>query len=168
VKMHLGWAVALCLIAVFPRHARSSPPVSAAVPPAERAANASSAVEQSLLDAQHSLNAAFTKHDRGYLKDAIADDFAAIDSSGNTYGKGDLLEYGGGGPGEEKGPKPILYEFKVVILNDNAGVVAYNIVLPGSHPRYLHMSNAWVREDGRWKLKFEQATPNLWSAEDLD
>jgi hypothetical protein len=163
--MHIGGAVVLIAVALFPCSASSSPAGSQA----ESAAKGPSALEQSLLEAQHSLNAAMAKHDGGYLRNTLADDFIAIDSSGNTYGKGDLLEYAGGGsPGEEKGPKPTLYDFKVVILNDNAGVVSYNIVLPDNHPRYLHMSNAWARQDGQWKLKFEQATPNLWSAQDLD
>jgi hypothetical protein len=34
--------------------------------------------------------------------------------------------------------------------------------------RYQHMSSVWVMEGGAWKLKFQQATPNEWSANDID
>jgi hypothetical protein len=165
--MRVRLLLVLSVVVLIPGAALSNPQPSMPVPDAQAAATPASALEQGLLEAQHSLIAAMARHDVQYLKSTLADDFIAIDPSGNTYGKGDLLEYSGGAE-EEKGPKPILYDFKVVTLNDSAGVVAYNIVLPHGRPRYLHLSHTWVKQDGQWKLKFEQATPNLWSAEDLD
>jgi hypothetical protein len=61
-----------------------------------------------------------------------------------------------------------LVKLNVVTLNDDSAVVAYNLIVPGEHPRYRHMSDTWARIGGRWKLKFRQITPNLWSANDLD
>ena len=60
------------------------------------------------------------------------------------------------------------YDFHVVKLNDDSAVVAYNLIVPGEHPRYRHMADTWAKIDGQWKLKFRQITPNLWSANDLD
>lgn len=167
--MRVRLSLVLCAVALVAGSASGSPRNSSPVPDAQASAKPSSALEQSLLEAQHSMIAAMTKHDVDYFKNTLADDFVAIDSSGNMYGKGDVLEsMHGGGPEDEKGPKPILYDFKVVTLSDNAGVVAYNVIDPGGRPRYLHMSSAWVKQDGQWKLKFEQSTPNMWSAADFD
>ena len=60
------------------------------------------------------------------------------------------------------------YDFHVVELNDNSAIVAYNLIVPGAHPRYRRMADTWAKIDGQWKLKFAQMTPNLWSAADLD
>jgi hypothetical protein len=60
------------------------------------------------------------------------------------------------------------YDFRVVRLDDQTAVVAYNLIVPGGRPRYCHMADTWAKVDGRWKLKFRQITPNLWSANDLD
>lgn len=167
MRVHLF--VVLLAVALIPGLASSSPRGSSPVADAQTSAKPPSALEQSLLEAQNSIIAAMTKHDVEFFKNTLADDFVAIDSSGNTYGKSDVLEnMRGGGQEEEKGPKPILYDFKVVTLNDNAGVVVYNLVVPDGRPRYLHMSSAWVKQDGQWRLKFEQSTPNMWSAADFD
>jgi hypothetical protein len=60
------------------------------------------------------------------------------------------------------------YDFHVVKLSDDSAVVAYNLIVPGEHPRYRHMADTWAKIGGRWQLKFRQLTPNLWSANDLD
>lgn len=167
--MRVRLSVVLCVVALVAGSASGSPRNSSPVPDAQASAKPSSALEQSLLQAQEFLIVAMREHDVSYFKKTLSDDFVAIDSSGNMYGKGDVLEsMHGGGPEDEKGPKPIVYDFKVVTLNDNAGVVAYNVIDPGGRPRYLHMSSAWVKQDGQWKLKFEQSTPNMWSAADFD
>jgi hypothetical protein len=63
---------------------------------------------------------------------------------------------------------PAAHDFHVVKLNHDSAVVAYNLIVPGEHPRYRHMADTWAKIDGRWKLKFRQITANLWSANDLD
>src|SRR5208337_4550148 len=45
-------------------------------------------------------------------------------------------------------------DFRVVKLTDDSAVVAYNLIVPGEHPRYRHMADTWARIDGQWKLKF--------------
>jgi hypothetical protein len=48
-------------------------------------------------------------------------------------------------------------------------VVTYKAVFPGSElDKYQHLSDSWVKQNGQWKLKFQQSTLNLWSAHDLD
>jgi hypothetical protein len=95
---------------------------------------------------------------------AIADDFQGIEVNGDLYDKSELVESAHDGM-----PKDTrAYDFLVIRLNNDSAVVAYNLIVPGEHPRYRHMADAWAKLDGRWKLKFRQITPNLWSANDLD
>jgi hypothetical protein len=95
---------------------------------------------------------------------AVADDFQGIGTNGDFYDKGDLVE-----SAQETTPKDTrAYDFYVVKLNDDSAVVAYNLIVPGEHPRYRHMADTWAKIAGRWQLKFRQITPNLWSANDLD
>ena len=95
---------------------------------------------------------------------AIADDFHGIATNGDFYDKSEVVESAQAGM-----PKDTrAYDFQVVKLNDDSAVVAYNLIVPGEHPRYRHMADTWARIDGQWKLKFRQITPNLWSANDLD
>jgi len=119
-----------------------------------------SAFDQQLIDQQKQfLQAQATVVDR-----AVADDFQGIGTNGNFYDKSEVVE------SAEKGtPQDTrAYDFHVVKLNDDSAVVAYNLIVPGEHPRYRHMADTWARIDGQWKLKFRQITPNIWSANDLD
>ena len=148
--------------------------VSLTFPLLTRAAYAASAAEsvsvfdQSMITTEKDLLEALEHGDVAYVQNAVADDFVSIGTNGDS---GDKAEMVGAArhpaAPEHKQPKPILYEFKVVQLNDSAAVVTYNAVLPGSNPRYQHISSTWVKQGEQWKLKFEQATPNLWSAMDL-
>jgi len=125
-----------------------------------------SALEQTLISAEKNLLDAFQRGDITYIRNAVDSDFYAIATNGDGYGKADLLEgiptYGG-----QNRTKPILYFLKVVPLNDGAAVVTYDAVFPGQRPRYQHLSDTWVKQGEQWKLKFQQSTPNLWSANDL-
>jgi len=123
-----------------------------------------SAFDQQLIDQQKQfLQAAHTKNLTA-VELAIADDFQGIGTNGDFYDKSEVVE-----TAQQGMPKDTrAYEFHVVKLNDDSAVVAYNLIVPGEHPRYRHMSDIWARIDGRWKLKFRQITPNLWSANDLD
>ena len=121
----------------------------------------------------HQLMDAMDHGDVDAVKAAVADDFVGIGSNGDTDSKSDLLEGTrfaamamAKAPKQEQ--KPMTYFFSVLPLNDSAAVVTYDVVRPGDYPRYLHVSHTWVKEGDSWKLKFEQETPNLWSATDLD
>ena len=128
--------------------------------------NPQSALEQTLINAEKDLLDAFQRGDATYIKSAIDNNFYAIATNGDSYEKADLLE-GMHEDGSRGKSKPILYFFHVVPLNDGAAVVTYDAVFPGQRPRYQHVSDTWVKEGDQWKLKFQQSTPNLWSANDL-
>ncbi len=122
-----------------------------------------SAFDQQLIDQQKQLLQATQSKDGTAVDRAIADDFQGIATNGDFYDKGEVVDSAQTGM-----PKDTrAYDFRVVKLNDDSGVVAYNLIVPGEHPRYRHMADTWARIDGQWKLKFRQITPNLWSANDL-
>jgi hypothetical protein len=123
-----------------------------------------SAFDQQLIDQQKQLLLAGETKNQTAMDRAVANDFEGIEINGDFYGKEELVESAGNGM-----PKNTrAYEFQVVKLTKDSAVVAYNLIVPGEHPRYRHMADTWARIDGQWKLKFRQITPNLWSAADLD
>jgi Domain of unknown function (DUF4440) len=153
------------LLVVVPCFAQSSPAGSQAIASESRHLTP---FAQTLLDTEHAFIAAQGRGDRQYLKNTVADDFVGVDNNGNSSGKADMLEdVEPAKPASDK-EGPILYFFEVVPLNDGAGVVTYDAVRPGDHPRYVHVSHTWVKQGEQWKLKFQQETPNLWSALDTD
>lgn len=153
----------LLVLAALPTLARIDVPVPE-VP--QNPSRPQSALEQTLIDAEKNLIDAIERNDVAYIRNAVSDEFYAIGTNGDSYGKGDLLEGMHADGGKGKG-KRILYFFQVIPLNDGAAVVTYDVVKPGERPRYQHISNTWVRQGDQWKLKFQQSTPNLWSANDL-
>jgi hypothetical protein len=122
------------------------------------------AFDQQLIDRQKQFLQDTQSRNQSAVDGAIADDFEGIETNGDFYDKSDLVE--SKQPGVPRETRA--YDFRVVKLNDDAAVVAYNMIVPGAHPRYRHMADTWARIDGQWKLKFRQITPNLWSANDLD
>jgi hypothetical protein len=123
-----------------------------------------SAFDRQLLDQQQQLLQAAQSKDATAVDRAIADDFQGIATNGDFYDKSDVVD--SVQTGTPKNTRA--YDFRVVKLNDDSAVVAYNLIVPGEHPRYRHMADTWAKIDGQWKLKFRQVTPNLWSANDLD
>src|SRR5208282_2341009 len=123
-----------------------------------------SAFDQQLIAQQKQLLEATQSKNSTAVERAVADDFQGIETNGDFYDKSEVID------AAQKGtPKDTrAYDFHVVKLTDGSAVVAYNLIVPGEHPRYRHMADTWAKIDGRWKLKFRQITPNLWSANDLD
>jgi hypothetical protein len=123
-----------------------------------------SAFEQQLIDQQKQFLQAIQTKQATVVERAVADDFQGIATNGDFYDRSEVVE------SAEKGmPKDTrAYDFRVFKLNDDSAVVAYNLIVPGEHPRYRHMADTWAKIGGQWKLKFRQITPNLWSANDLD
>ncbi len=123
-----------------------------------------SAFDRQLIDRQQQFLQAAQSKDVPAVDRAIADDFQGIATNGDFYDKSEIVESAQAGM-----PKDTrAYDFHVVKLNDESAVVAYNLIVPGEHPRYRHMADTWAKIGGQWKLKFRQITPNLWSANDLD
>lgn len=128
---------------------------------------AGSATEQQFVNLQKAFVEAQERGDAEYVKNSLADDFTQIEPNGDTSGKRDLLK--DIHPEEHPGPSPILYDFKVIELHEGCAVVTYKAVFAGNQlERYQHLSDTWVKQDGKWRLKFQQSTLNLWSAHDLD
>jgi hypothetical protein len=123
-----------------------------------------SAFDQQLIDQQKQFLQATQSKQTTAVDRTIADDFQGIATNGDFYDKSEVVE--SAQKGEPKDTRA--YDFRVVKLNDDSAVVAYNLIAPGEHPRYRHMADTWAKIDGQWKLKFRQITPNLWSANDLD
>jgi hypothetical protein len=123
-----------------------------------------SAFDQQLIDQQKQFLQATQSKNVTVADRVVADDFQGIATNGDFYDKSEVVE------SAQKGqPKDTrAYDFHVVKLNNDSAVVAYNLIVPGEHPRYRHMADTWAKIDGQWKLKFRQITPNLWSANDLD
>jgi hypothetical protein len=122
-----------------------------------------SAFEQQLIAQQKQFLEAAQKQNTSAIDRATAEDFQGIGPNGDFYDKGELTESAAGAPRDTRA-----YDFHVVKLNDGSAVVAYNLIVPGEHPRYRHMADTWAKIEGRWQLKFRQMTPNLWSANDVD
>jgi hypothetical protein len=158
------WLVAVTLLLACPAFAQGTAEGSHAVVSEARR----TPFAQSLLEVEQAFLAALDRGDAAYVKNAVADDFVGVGSNGDSSGKKDMLEdLHARKPGGDQ-ERPILYFFEVVPLNEGAAVVTYDAVRPGERPRYVHVSNTWVKQGGQWKLMFEQETPNLWSALDTD
>jgi hypothetical protein len=126
-----------------------------------------SAFEQELINNEKAFLEAVERGDSEYVKNAVADDFMVIETNGDSTGKAELVHHVH--PSEKPGPKPFLYQWHVVELDQDCAVVTYNAVIHGAPiDRYQHLSDTWVKQNGQWKLKFQQTTVNLWSAHDLD
>ena len=123
-----------------------------------------SAFEQELVSSEKQFVQALEDKNVAYVTQTVSDDFKGIGPNGDFYEKGDLV-----GDAQEGRPKDMrVYDLRVIRLDAGCAVVAYNTITPGARPRYRHVSDAWTKEGGQWKLRFQQTTPNLWSATDLD
>jgi hypothetical protein len=120
--------------------------------------------EQEIIDQQKQLLQAMSSRNASAVDAAVADDFRGIATNGDFYDRSEVVESAQQGMPEATRA----YDFRLVKLDDQTAVVAYNLIVPGGRPRYSHMADTWAKVDGRWKLKFRQITPNLWSANDLD
>jgi hypothetical protein len=120
--------------------------------------------EQELVSNEKQFIEACQTKNAAYVSQSVSNGFQGIGSNGDFYDKSELV-----GEAREGLPKDFrIYEVRVVRLDDSSAIVTYNEIVPGSHPRYRHMSDTWAKDGGRWQLKFRQMTPNLWSALDLD
>ncbi|MFY9559491.1 MAG: nuclear transport factor 2 family protein [Terriglobales bacterium] len=120
--------------------------------------------EQELVNNENQFMQALAEKNVAYVNQSVADDFKGIGTNGDFYDRDELV-----GMAHEGLPKDVrVYEVRVVRLNDDSAVVTYNLIIPGGRPRYRHMSDTWAKDSGKWKLKFEQTTINLWSATDFD
>ena len=157
--------VFLVLAATIASFAQTNPQDTSAIDARHMDQPKLTAFEQDLLDTQKTFLDAIKRGDSAAVEKAVANDFVIISANGDSGGKGEIVE--AASPHKEGKEAPIFYDFQVLQLADNAGVVTYNVVFPTHIERYQHLSNTWVKEGSQWKLKFQQTTLNLWSAHDL-
>jgi hypothetical protein len=123
-----------------------------------------SSLHQDFVALQKAFIAAQERGDAEHVKNAVADDFIGIEKNGDTTERAEFIRVD---QGEKPGQPPILYDFRVIQLDEDCAVVTYNVVfLANQTDRYQHISDTWVNQDGHWKLKFQQSTLNIWSAHD--
>ena len=120
--------------------------------------------EQELVNNENQFMQAIAEKNFAYVNQAVANDFRGIGTNGDFYDRDEVVDQAH--EGLPKGQR--VYDVEVVRLDDGCAVVAYNLISPGSRIRYRHLSDTWTRDNGKWKLKFQQATINLWSATDFD
>jgi hypothetical protein len=126
-------------------------------------------LQQTLIDAQQAAANAQIKKDPSFFANMLAEDFIEVDATGDTSDRDDFVK----GVPDSDITNILLYNFKLVPLNDGAAVLTYDKVILrtkmdfGSR-RYQHVSSTWVKSGDNWKLKFQQITPNQWSANDFD
>jgi hypothetical protein len=124
-------------------------------------------IQHELIDLQKAFQDAQERGDAKYVNNAVADDFLSIETNGDSSERNEFVR--DVHPSERPGPAPILYDFKVLQLDEGCAIVTYKAVFPGNQlERYQHLSDTWVKQGSQWKLKFQQSTLNLWSAHDLD
>ena len=128
-----------------------------------------SPLEQTLIDTQRAAANAVINKDAAFFARTLANDYVEVDANGETSDREDVIK----GVADSDITNILLYNFKLIPLDDAAAVLTYDRVLLrkkrdfGSR-RYLHVGSTWVKDGGQWKLKFQQITPNQWSANDVD
>jgi hypothetical protein len=123
-----------------------------------------SAFDQELMSVETRFIAALQAKDVAYAERTTAPDFQGVALNGDSLERRELIDDARDGMAKDAR----VYGVQMVRLSDNCAVVSYSVIVPGDHPRYRHVSDTWAKEGGEWKVKFEQRTPRVWSALDLD
>ncbi len=120
-----------------------------------------SALEQTLIANTNAVPQAQKSKDVTFLKRTLTDDFVLVGSEGKLHDKEEIMESARDGELKDF----YTYNLRVLPVNDEVAVVTYDCVIhmpegdaPGLAPRYQHFSDVWVKQDDRWRLRFQQAT----------
>ena len=118
-------------------------------------------LEQALIANSKAVHEAQLKKDSAFLKNILTADFVEVRSEGKVHERKDFISDAEDGSLTEF----FLYKPRVFAVDENAAIVTYDCVLhmtegdaPNLAPRYQHISDLWVKQDGQWRLKFQQAT----------
>jgi hypothetical protein len=127
----------------------------------ENASKPLSPLEQTLITSTNAVPEAQKSKNVNFLKRTLTDDFVSVGSEGKLHDKEEAVESARDGELKDY----YTYNLKVLPVDDNAAVVTYDCIVhmpegdaPGMAPRYQHISDLWVKQDDRWRLKFQQAT----------
>ena len=120
--------------------------------------------EQTLVNNEKSYIEAVQKGDTAFFKRTLSDDFSIVSFDGQLSDRQEMLDQFG-----EGGLDLMPYDMKVVGMGENAGIVTYDVVVrvppsedQGPPPRYQHFSTVWVKQEGAWKMKFQQMSISHW------
>ena len=117
--------------------------------------------ERDLINHSKAFMAELTARNLNNVKQFTTEDFHRVGSDGRLQDRGEFLE----DAAEGNLKKARLYEFVVIAVDDEAGIVTYNAVIEmaegddGLAPKYQHFSDVWVKQGDQWRLRFEQSTP---------
>jgi hypothetical protein len=95
------------------------------------------------------------------LKSLLAPDFVEIGSAGRLHAISEFLDDAQDGALRDVSS----YDLHVTPIDAQTTLVTYNMIasmVEGDDvisPRYLKVSDLWVKQGDDWRLKFEQATP---------
>jgi hypothetical protein len=118
-------------------------------------------MEQTLAANSNAFVQALLHKDVAFLRRTLTGDFEEVSSAGHIEPASELLEAVQNGEFHEYKP----YDLHVLTVNEDSAVVTYDCIISRPEgddslaPRYQHVSQWWVQEDGNWKLKFLQSTP---------
>lgn len=123
--------------------------------------NAGVPLAQSLIANTNAVLEAQKSKNVDLLKRALTDDFLAVGSEAQLHDKEEIIE--SAREGVLQGYST--YNPRMVPVNEDAAIVTYDCIIrmpegdpPGMAPRYQRISDLWVRQNGEWRLRFEQAT----------
>jgi hypothetical protein len=121
--------------------------------------------EQTLISNEKNLIEAKKKDDAAFFKKTVSDDFTLVGPDGQMLQGREAVDNLGDSDLVELTP----YDMKVIPEGDNAAIVTYDAIVREKHkedegpqPRYQHFTSIWVKQQGEWKLNFQQATPTRW------
>jgi hypothetical protein len=133
----------------------------ASVSGADNSSKPLSPLEQTLIANTNAVPEAQKSKNVDFLKRTLSDDFVSVGSEGKLHDKEEMVD--GARNGELK--DYYTYNLRVLPVDDEAAVVTYDCIIhmpegdaPNMAPRYQHISDLWVKQDDRWRLKFQQAT----------
>jgi hypothetical protein len=126
---------------------------------AANSATANPSLTELLLSKEKSLPDAQKRKDLEFFRNITADDFLEVAPDAKVYSKDEMMQ----GINVVDLQNYSIYDAKVIPLTDNAAVVTYDAIVQMSigdqhAPRYQHVSSVWVNQNGKWLLKFQQAT----------
>ncbi len=95
-----------------------------------------------------------TRFDMRFMDAVLAENFAEVGRSGRTYTRDETLALQ---PIEIDVNLPLI-DFSAVAICEDVALVRYTSVPAGAVRAATHRTSVWVN-DGRWRLRFHQATP---------
>lgn len=135
---------------------------------AQAAPQSNDADAQAMIAKSKALLEAAKAKDVQALNGLLADNFRSIDPAGDVGSRQQILAEAQAGFIKDF----YFYNPQAIRINNDSVVVSYNSAVSLSDeilkelaednitwPRYSKVSDLWVRQDGDWKLAFEQITP---------